>query len=229
VIVTRIRRSVRQQEGQVMPALLLAVVITTFAAVLLFTVGEAADQSSRAETASDAAALGAAQTFARDVPGQVVASFVQGLGLAQACAAVPGQEAAARDYTRANGSDLVGFRCEPEGGAHWRFTAQTRARDTVRDSNSGRVVRSESRSAAELELTGICGSGTGIDFSGGCLTFELFELLCAPEPTASPTGSPAPTGTPGPLPPWLDGEPCPATGDLVDRLDSQVRLIPANT
>ncbi len=235
-----------EDEGQVVPALILAVVAALACAVLLFTVGEAADQSSRTETAADAAALAVGEAFVDFAEGEVVGvgsgpSFVRLThisSLGRDFVASGEADRAASDYARANGSQVVGMvEMTVDDHGEWVFQVETRSIDVVQGSG-GVSAQSSARSRVRVTMNGLCAGGNGVLAMGGCLTPGHLNILCNEhgpdlQPTATPTATPvdgsAPVEPPAPdphsaLPPWLRGQDCPAAEELLDALAPEVVL-----
>jgi hypothetical protein len=236
------RAALHEEEGQVAPALLLAVLLTFAAALALFAVGRVGDQSARTDSAADAAALAVGREFSERAADTILAGGGLNLGNLGAFSTA-GLDARAAEYARGNGSDLTALRFLGYSGlGDWRFEVETRASDEVVDEMlSRRSFRSEARSAVSVRFTGLCGGagGVGLDMYGGCLTPDLLAQLCAPPPPPPPPPDDdeetppdeeeeeeePPPPPPDPLPPWLEGESCPSVGDLRDALGPDVRLV----
>ena len=226
-----------------LPALLLAVLVSALLTAGLFVVGRTADQGSRANTASDAAALAAGTEAAQEIraflagDGLHLGQLLNGGGLDFATIS-----SHAATYASANGSNLVsanflGF----TGPTQWTFEVTVEAKDTVTDPDhgpfpgQGAVPRSQSTSRVTMQLDGLCNVGAfGFGIWGNCLTAPLLSDLCAAppppaDPVVVPSGSPSPSPTPtvaGPvLPGWLHGHSCPDTGPLALGLTPQIHLV----
>ncbi len=238
----------RREDGQVLPALLLAVVFGVFLTAVLFIVGGAGDQSARAGTASDAAALAAGdeaatelRTFLSGDPGVHLGQVATGAGLDPTSL-----QSSASTYARANGADeqstaVTGF---SPSTFEWQIEVTVKARDVVRD-NLHTAVQGTSTSRVSVRLDGLCSVADGFGFVlpglGHCLTSALLGVLCAapsPASLASPappavTATPDPSATPVPpphdpredLPEWLHGHGCPASADLFAAMAPDVRLV----
>lgn len=242
----------RGEEGQVTPALLLAIIGGFAIAVAFVSLQNLLDQTGRASTASDAAAL-AAGTGHR----QAVTDFFDGnnglhLGqLAQVLegGAVPDAQALAeqeaRDYADANGADVLSVTYDrfDLGKRQWEYTVVTRQQDEVKGGTSTAHTHSRSRVAVRI-ASGVCPGGLIV--GGGCRPFDLLEQLCGnelappPSPTPSPTpdpsagpssgpsASPSPEPSPSPTfspPPGLEGVGCLDGADLRSLITFDIRLI----
>lgn len=207
----RVRRGRLDERGQVAPALVAALVGGLAIALVVITLGRGLDQTARAVTASDAAALAVAKEHQR----QFVNSFgVDGGPLADLPAylnswgPVSGAERDAADYADANGADVQGqvdFEGYDAGEQRWVYGVRTKQRDPVSDDSD---KRAENVSKAEVKITeGLCAGGTGIDYNGTCVTAQVYEDGCEieeppppppPDPSASPTETPEPPDPPEP-------------------------------
>ena len=240
----------RDEEGQVTPALLIAVIGGFAIAVAFVSLQNLLDQTGRAATASDAAALGAG-TGHRDALSDVFAGN-SGLHLGVLKQLLEGgspgplvlarAEQEAREYADANGAELksLTFDAFDVGSRQWEYTALTKQDDTVEGGNS--EARSESRSRVAVRVTGGVCTG-GLILGGGCRGFGLLEKLCElelappePVPTPSPSDdpsdgpsepseSPSPTAPPFIVPPGLEGVGCLSGADILGLLDPEIRLI----
>ena len=195
----------RDEEGQVTPALLIAVIGGFAIAVAFVSLQNLLDQTGRAATASDAAALGAG-TGHRDALSDVFAGN-SGLHLGVLKQLLEGgspgplvlarAEQEAREYADANGAELksLTFDAFDVGSRKWEYTALTKQDDTIEGGNS--EARSESRSRVAVRITGGVCTG-GLILGGGCRGFGLLEKLCElelappePVPTPSPSDDPS--------------------------------------
>jgi hypothetical protein len=239
----------RSEEGQVTPALLIAVIGGFAVAVAFVSLQNLLDQSGRAATASDAAAL-AAGAGHRDALADVFAGN-SGLHLGVLKSLLGGgapdpmvlarAEQQAREYADANGAQTLNVAYDgfDVGRRQWEYTVLTKQQDTV-EGGTG-TARSESRSRAAVQITaGVCPGG--LILGGDCRPFDLLEQLCElelappPTPTPTPTASssedpdtePAPEPSPEPTftpPPGLEGVGCLSGADILGLLDLKVRLI----
>lgn len=234
----------RGEEGQVTPALLIAVIGGFALAVAFASLQNLLDQSGRAATASDAAAL-AAGAGHRDAIEELLAgnsglhlgqvrNLLEGGALDPAIAARAEQEA--REFADANGAEVrtVTYDGFDFGARQWEYTVLTKQRDTVEGGTTS--ARSESRSRVAVRVTaGVCGGGLII--GGDCRPWGLLQQLCDLElepPEPSPSGDPEePEGPPAPgpeepepsTPPGLEGVGCLSGPDLLGLLDPEIRLI----
>ncbi len=156
----------RQEEGQVYPALLLAV-IGAFALALIFvSLQNLLDQTGRADTAADAAALGAGEAHRDWVEDRLAELFEgnSGLHLGAVLDLVENPtpnprvlREAAEAFADANGAEVPpgGFESQgPQfmagGGIRYTYRVTTRQNDTVKGGNSSE--RAESTATARIEL-----------------------------------------------------------------------------
>lgn len=231
-----------REEGQVTPALLLAVIGGFAIAVAFVSLQNLLDQTGRASTASDAAALAAGKGQVEAVTdifdgnnglhlGEL-ANILQGgavpLGPANA-------EQNARDYADANGADVesVTYDGFDIGKQQWEYTVVTRQQDAVEGGTSTAHTKSRSRVAVRV-AGGVCAGG--LVLGGDCRPFGLLEKLCeleleppAPDPGPKPKGGPK-QPEPDPPPPFtppegLEGVGCLGADDLRNLIDFDIRLI----
>ena len=175
----------RDEEGQVTPALLIAVIGGFALAVAFVSLQNLLDQSGRAATASDAAAL-AAGAGHRDAFEDVFAgNSGLHLGLLRQMleegslqpAIIARAEQEAREYADANGAEVrtVTYDGFDLGQRQWEYTVLTQQRDTVEGGTT--TARSESRSRVAVRVTaGMCGGGLVV--GGDCRPWGLLEQLC---------------------------------------------------
>jgi hypothetical protein len=239
----------RDEEGQVTPALLIAVIGGFALAVAFVSLQNLLDQSGRAATASDAAAL-AAGAGHRDAVEDVFAGnsglhlglirqMLEEGSLDPAIAARAEQEA--REYADANGAEVrtVTYDGFDLGERQWEYTVLTKQRDTVEGGTTS--ARSESRSRVAVRVTaGLCGGGLII--GGDCRPWGLLQQLCdlelnppEPTPTTEPEESEGPSEPADPEPepeepeltppPGLEGVGCLSGADILGLLDPEIRLI----
>jgi len=210
-----------------MPALLVAVLGAFAIAVAFFAVANGEEQSARADTAADAAALdaveawhdealallltGADATQASGTPAGLV-GVLTAIGLFQ-----PGSGyARASSFARANGADLRGLRWVPDRSpVTWTVEATVEQRDPVSAEKGGpeRNARSTSRAQVRM-LRGLCLSGTGVGITlrtGVCADSTMLLATCTRF---------LPNGTPNPL--WKD---CPSSSDLRRVFESERTLV----
>jgi hypothetical protein len=135
--------------GQVLPAYLTAIVGTVAVALAVMQVGSAHVLERRAETASDASALAAAQHMSG-----MVDVGIGGIGLGGG-----GARDAAEALADSNEADLVDFQVERPGLFAWRVTATVETRKGVIDGPVsavvGREVRSTSTARLAIEVQGL--------------------------------------------------------------------------
>jgi hypothetical protein len=239
----------RDEEGQVTPALLIAVIGGFALAVAFVSLQNLLDQSGRAATASDAAAL-AAGAGHRDAIEDVFAGnsglhlglirqMLEEGSLDPTIAARAEQEA--REYADANGAEVrtVTYDGFDLGERQWEYTVLTKQRDTVEGGTTS--ARSESRSRVAVRVTaGLCGGGLII--GGDCRPWGLLQQLCdlelnppEPTPTTEPEESEGPSEPADPEPepeepeftppPGLEGVGCLSGADILGLLDPEIRLI----
>lgn len=229
-------RRTRQEEGQVTPALLLAVIGGFALAVAFVSLQNLVDQAGRSDTAADAAALAAGKAH-----GDAIFTVFDGnsglhLGVLRHLleggpvpdVVVARAEQAARDYADANGADVLDVRYDgfDLGARQWEYTVETKQQDPVE--GAGKVARTESRSRVAVRVTGGVCSG-GLVVGGDCRPFELLDDLCQRElepPEPSPTApEPEPAEPPFTPPPGLEGVGCLSGADLQSLVPLEIRLI----
>lgn len=229
----------RDEEGQVYPALLLAVLGALALAVLFVVLQNLLDQTGRSDTAADAAALAAAEQHREQLTGVVTG---EGLSLDTILGIIkggfgeaPGAADAAEEYAQANGATVVDFRFEGSdlGEQSWTYYVKTQQNDGVEDA-SGNSTRTTSVARAKVSLEGgLCDGGTGILADGKCVDAATFLLDCVepePDPPPSEPADPKKGKKPsdGPSePPEPEFTPAPFCGSLGDLLDFRVQLISA--
>jgi hypothetical protein len=239
----------RDEEGQVYPALLLAVIGGFAIAVAFVALQFGLDQTGRAASASDAAALAVGREHRESVVdlfgdnnglhlGQLT-SFLSGAG------PVPGANDVADDYAEANGADLVGdveYRGFDLSAVQWEYEVTTEQLDTVEGADEELQSRSTSRVAVRI-TSGLCPGLAGVMHGGDCLSPTEYTAGCvppppppSPTPTASPTttespgseespgASESPTATPTPTPtPFEPADFCDL--NLAELLEWEIRLV----
>jgi hypothetical protein len=191
-------------EGQVSPARLLAVIGGFAIAVAFVALQFGLDQTGRAASASDAAALAVGREHRESVVdlfgddnglhlGQL-SSFLSGAG------PVPGANDVADDYAEANGADLVGdvdYRGFDLSALQWEYQVTTEQLDTVQGADEDLQSRSTSRVAVRI-TEGLCPGLAGVMYGGDCLTPAEYTAGCVPPPPPPPTPSPTTTESPDP-------------------------------
>jgi hypothetical protein len=230
-------RTAKREEGQVYPALLLAVIGGMAIAVAFLSLQNLLDQGDRADSASDAAALGVGQGFRDDLVGQLTGLGLPGLlALVQNRGDWPGAHQIAQQYADANGADLVGgvqYQGFDANRLRWVFEVETEQKDTVEGGDSG--ARSHSTSRVAIDLLGLCDWPNGIRVDGQCVSITEWASGCtSPTPTPTPTPTATPTGDgddeddpdPEPTPtepPWTPAPFCGA--NLASLLEWDIHLI----
>ena len=152
------RRS-RDEEGQVYPALLIAIIGGFAIAVAFLGLQNLLDQNGRAASASDAAALGVGTAFRDDTVGQLsgygdltdLLSFLKGAG------SWPGADDAAQQFAGANGASVDGsvqFEGFDADQGRWVFKVRTEQKDTVKSADSS--SKSPSSSTVAVTVSGLC-------------------------------------------------------------------------
>lgn len=163
------RRLAREQDGQIMPVLLVVIVAALAAGMLLFQVGRATVMATDAQTAADAAALAGARNLNQQVLrndgsfGQVDEAQVR---------------AAARDYAARNDADLVDLQISGCG-----VTATVRTRQAL-DGKQAAEVHSSGRRAEAISTAqlGMGGGGPGL---AGISPVPIDGAVPAPERAAA--------------------------------------------
>ena len=235
------------EEGQVTPALLAAVLGGFALAVAFVALQDVLDQSGRAASASDAAALAVGQEHQRALLEPFEGNSGNHLGQLRRLldgTGTPRAADVAQDYAEANGADAVAVAFDgfDPGHRRWEYTVTTRQRDTVRGGES--TARSESRSTVAVEVVaGLCTppGSVGLIVRSRCVGVDDLVALCDLEldppppspsdpatPTTDPTAEPPeepspPEGPPYTPPPGLDGLGC---VDPRQGLAFDVRLVP---
>lgn len=173
----------RGEEGQVYPALLLAVIGVFALAVTFLPVQEVLDQNNRADTAADGAALALAKAQKEEMGqvGAISAPTVMPALLGHLSGRMMPMSGwtQAQSFAKANGADLtaavpLGFDPSLPG---WRWEVSTRQRDTVK----GGDVRAHSKSRAVVvaEVTaGLCAGGSGFIYGGACIDPVTWSTSC---------------------------------------------------
>lgn len=230
------RPSGRTEEGQVYPALLLAV-IGGFAIALAFLgLQNLLDQTGRAASASDAAALAVGKAhrenvvnaFAADPQGRLggFLDFLQSTGPAPAAGQV------AREFATANGAQVVGMKYDGfrVSQREWVYEMSTQQLDTVEGGT--RTARSRSRSKVAVTITGgLCQDLSGIQVDGTCVDADRYLEDCTapappppPPPSPRPGDPPAPSEAPSADPPTFQAQGYCSTS-LEDLLQWQIHLV----
>lgn len=231
-------RSRRGEEGQVYPALLLAVIGSFAIAVAFLGLQNVLDQGSRAASASDAAALAVGTGF-RDQTLESIGLLGDPtlggvLSLLRNQGDWPGANEVAERYASANGASLEGpvqYDGFDLGRARWTFEVTTRQSDAVKGGD--RTAHSKSTSKVAVELTSLCtgaAGGLGLVVGGSCIGPQEWAEGCTapeppepPEPTATPTGTDTPSPSPSPTPTFTPSPFCDAS--LPDLLRWHIHLI----
>lgn len=230
----------RAEEGQVYPALLLAICGGLALAVLFVVIQNLLDQTGRSDTAADSAALAAARehrdefTGSLGAGGAAVKSLLGFLSGESSWGQAPGARDAAEEYAKANGATVTDFRFEgfDLSERRWTYFVETQQKDEVENADGGDGAQTKSTALASVTLAGgLCDGGLGIEGPGGeCLTSELLDLLekCEEEesdPGDSKGGKPK-KDKPDPECKELDDQP--SLDDLPgldDLLDFRVQLV----
>ena len=228
----------RTEEGQVYPALLLAV-IGGFAIALAFLgLQNLLDQTGRAASASDAAALAVGKAHRDDVVRSFAADpqgrLVRFLDFLRTTGPAPAANQVAGDFAAANGAQVTGVRYDGfrVGQREWVYEMSTRQLDTVE--GGSRTARSRSTSRVAVTITGgLCRDLRGIQVGSTCVDADRYGEDCtapAPPPPPPPPPSPEPGDRPAPsAPPTADPPPFRAQGycstSLEDLLQWQIHLV----
>lgn len=196
------------EEGQVTPALLLAVIGGFALAVAFVSLQFLSDQTGRAATASDAAALAVGAEHKTELEtllgggGQNSLDALQ--NVLQQGPALRVDEVA-RQYAAANGAELarpVVYNGFDLGKRQWEYTVTTRQRDKVKGGTS--TAQSESTSHVAVQITsGLCTDPVGLVVNGTCAA--LPDLLKVCDLSLDPPADPKPGDKP---PDGLDGVGC---------------------
>lgn len=184
----------RREEGQVYPALLLAVIGGFAIAVSFIPLQNLLDQTGRADTAADAAALAAAKGHEKDFmfyasklpdsPAKV-ALFLAMLSNHMARAQIE-----AGKLAESNGATVDQLTSRPFDLARGKkiYTVITRQQDTVKGGSASANSKSRASAAAEVH-EGLCFSATGygVDITGpGCKSAFDWTYECTPTPVNTP-------------------------------------------
>lgn len=239
------RRDCRE-EGQVYPALLLAIIGGLAIALGFIGLQNLMDQGGRANSASDAAALAVGSQFRDDAltslgvagPGNHLGELLGTLdSLMNNGGSWPGADAVAGEYARANGAQLDGD-VEYQGfdpQAHrWVWRVVTEQLDTVHGGTES--ARSRSASRVAVDLAGALCQG-GLVLNGSCVTPGQWAKDCLapppppppPSPTAGgggggkPSESPSASPNPSPSPTFTPAPYC--DFNILDLLKMRVQLI----
>src|SRR5690242_6676584 len=147
--------SLRRQEGQIIPGLVMVMTALVVVGMLFFQVGRAADYSSRAQTGADAAALAAAKDVKQQLENQVAAS-----GVADIEQIDPVEVRAQADrYAALNDVRITRFQRTGADVRVWVETNATLGEGAKKIDASGQ--REDARSRAVLELVAVPGLGGG--------------------------------------------------------------------
>ena len=184
----------REEEGQVTPALLLAV-LGSFALVMLFVaLPRLLDQTERADTASDSAAIAASRAhkewfmmMGKAQIGNPIANFPNVMSLL-ARGLAPTAYAEGLSFARSNGATLAQLNADPYDMFRKRWVIHARAKqlDTIKGGNT--TANSERDARAELRaVSGLClKAGPGVEVNGQCKDTADYTLECIPEPPKMP-------------------------------------------
>lgn len=178
----------RGEEGQVYPALLLAIVGGFAIAVSFLGLQNLLDQTGRADTASDSAALAAAKEHKREFiflggldvePTTKMSLFLTRLtSMGQGTLSMP----RAQGFAQSNGAAVINVRYYPFNflQRQWKYTITTKQDDTVEGGDA--TARSESSASAVLKVTdGLCvGAGPGVEIGGTCMDLVSWTTSCGP-------------------------------------------------
>ena len=185
----RARDTVRREDGQILPLLLLILLVTLSLGVLVFQTGRAAVLRSDAQSAADASALAGVRNVKQQLEAQVAATGVAN-PLAVNDVLV---RAAATDYARRNGGEVVSFE---------RLGVDVRVRVRTKDDLGEQAepldqedLRGTARARATLGLApGIAGGGAavipGIGGGGGSVSGDTKVAKDEWEQLAEDVGKP---------------------------------------
>lgn len=190
----------RREEGQVYPALLLAVIGGFAIAVSFIPLQNLLDQTGRADSAADSAALAAAEAhrdqykIEKGLPSTPITRLTVWLNAIRKGKGFIAQ-GAAQNLATANGADLESFRYRFQGRpGRYRavYTVVTRQQDTVKGGDA--TANSRSRATAIAEISNsvggeVCGvfPFLGVDFGDGQCHVELeWTTRCIPSTTPPP-------------------------------------------
>ncbi|RIK17734.1 MAG: hypothetical protein DCC50_00780 [Acidobacteria bacterium] len=221
----------RRETGQAALLLVFSVAVLMTVAVTLITVlGRGVTVETQARTASDAAALAAAEGYVDEVdahlaslpytPGLAIGHLRQLLDLPQTTWTAAAQTEASR-LASANGSTLRAFSVDSRLTS-MRFTARARA---VKSTVEGEARRPEFSATAEARITGgpLCFNRArlGLWWDGRCLAGDKIVLVPPSLEPDPPEDEDDPTEPPPP-PPGPD-DPVEIGGDDLARLLGQLR------
>lgn len=220
----------RQENGQVTPALLLAVIGAFALVTMFFVVAQSQEQSSRSDTAADAAALGAGREFERELgaflsEGDLFAQILNADSFFPEAAA----DAAAQQYAEANGAEVTDT--DNEGfdlrELEWRYSVEVKQLDKLE--YQGEDETSESRATVAVKIiNGLCFSADedapGFMIDGQCVGPTELQEICAPEEPEE--GTPPEEGEPPEEEdPEEDAPSCPTSSDIIAGLQTEMRLV----
>ncbi len=177
-----LRHRRRGEEGQVYPALLLAVIGSFAIAALFLPVQKILDQSNRADTAADAAALGAAKAQKNHAgsPLLLTTTAMPGFVLRMQGFLSFQIQSEAQRFAAANGATLKGpvvpLGYDPTIPG-WRFRVTTRQNDPVKGGDTTAHSEATATAVAKVE-SGFCSGGTGFTYGGLCITDALWNSSC---------------------------------------------------
>jgi hypothetical protein len=213
VIRLRCRPSDRGQGSLLLVVAIPALVVG--AMLLISMVGDGVQKRTETRTAADAAALGAATSWQKDVDSRFAAVIGSGPISLDAAAAFllsdvtlfGDPESAARSYAARNGADLTSWSVRLDGD-RLTFAAATRDQDAV--NKTSRHMEADATASVRLR-GGLCFSGRhlGLRLGGGCVATlptvadVTTTVTVTPTPTTTTTPPPGPdptTTTPTPTP-----------------------------
>src|SRR5690242_10992359 len=143
----------RRQDGQIIPALMMVMLALIVVGMLFFQVGRAAIFSTEAQTAADAAALGAARNIQQQLTGQV-----RGFGAADLSTVDESLvRAAAEQYAQKNGAHVIKLERDGVDVRVWVITNDRLGRGAERLDIED--TRGQAHARARVQLRVLPGSG----------------------------------------------------------------------
>jgi hypothetical protein len=153
--------NLRRQDGQLVPLLMMVMLSLAAFGLLFFQVGRAAIFSTQAQTAADAAALGAVQEIKSQLVAQVARSGTSDLALLDTAAI----RAAADRYARRNKGHVTRLERRGVDVRVWVSTDAKLGREAKRLDRQN--TRGNARARARIDVTVLTGGGQNLGSGGG--------------------------------------------------------------
>jgi len=185
------------EDGQVTPALLMAVIGAFALAVIFVVIARGEDQGGRSDTAADAAALAIGREYQRHT-GTFLAPMIETKLPVLAAYQPITAAAAAQQYADANGARVVAARYEGFDPLtlEWRYWVKVEQQDTIEGGGRSHEPTTSTATVAVKAVGGLCTSAegaAGFISDEQCVGPTQMLAICLAEKTGQPSVPHCPT------------------------------------